>query len=130
MFVPGFLPLVHRTWAFLLHSRFNFLCAQKNIYKKAMARTKSQPVQRQTSSEYIAGQPRTTSVKEAKDGLMQQQQEPNGATAPAPVAKPEAGLPQLVIAVAGIYASLCVQHFLLTSLPTLSTRCDAMRCAG
>ena len=74
-----------------------------------MARTKSQPIQRQTSSEYTAGQSARTPLKAQDAGLAQQQ--PNGAAAAAAAlapAKPEAGLPQLVVAVAGIYASLCV----------------------
>lgn len=78
-----------------------------------MARTKSKPIERQPSSEYTTGQPRTP-FKANEDSMAAQQS--NGAAAPdglynkavSVLEKKEAGLPQLVIAVAGIYASLCV----------------------
>lgn len=77
-----------------------------------MARTKSKPIERQPSSEYTAGQSRTP-LKAKEDSMAQRS---NGATdglhKAAPIQeKKEAGLPQLVIAVAGIYASLCVSLY-------------------
>lgn len=77
-----------------------------------MARTKqAKPVERQPSSEYVTRQ--TSTPSKMRDEMTPQ---PNGvdskiATVPVPapaMAKKDAGVAQLVIAVAGIYGSLYV----------------------
>ncbi|KAK7749347.1 UDP-galactose transporter [Diatrype stigma] len=94
-----------------------------------MARMKSKPIERQPSSEYTAGQPKTP-LKSREDSSMAQQQpqQSNGnlfkaetVTAPTPPfhgEEKEAGLPQLVIAVAGIYASFLTWAYLQEKLTT------------
>lgn len=78
-----------------------------------MARTKQvKPIERQPSSEYVGGQNKT-SGKQQVDSAMAHSDKPNGAlkssTRAVPAAAAEqadAGVLQLVIAVAGIYGSL------------------------
>ncbi|KAI0603028.1 UAA transporter [Biscogniauxia sp. FL1348] len=82
-----------------------------------MARTKqAKPVERQPSSEYVSRQSSTPS-KAQND---QAPQTTNGAAGkPAPIpAKAEAGLAQLVIAVAGIYGSFLTWAYLQEKLTT------------
>jgi UDP-galactose transporter B1 len=74
-----------------------------------MARSKPTPIRRETSSEYISKYDRIPRNREVAETAT------NGETNAAPVAakqdpgdKKEAGVVQLVIAVAGIYASLYV----------------------
>jgi solute carrier family 35 (UDP-galactose transporter), member B1 len=71
-----------------------------------MARTKSKPVERQPSSEYVTRQ--TSTPFQRKGEAMQGPSGlANGAGKPAPTAaQEEAGVTQLIIAVAGIYGSL------------------------
>ncbi|KAI5926615.1 UAA transporter [Camillea tinctor] len=81
-----------------------------------MARTKqAKPIERQPSSEYVSRQSSTTS--KAQNEIVPQA---NGAVnkhAPVP-AKAEAGLAQLVIAVAGIYGSFLTWAYLQEKLTT------------
>ncbi|TRX90803.1 hypothetical protein FHL15_008382 [Xylaria flabelliformis] len=84
-----------------------------------MARTKqARPAERQASSEYISHQSSTPSSKQQHDVAPQ----PNGAIqkpAQAPVStKPDAGVAQLVIAVAGIYGSFLTWAYLQEKLTT------------
>lgn len=71
-----------------------------------MARTKQVPTKRQASSEYFN---KETAEWEDTNG----KNKSNGVVKPA--AKAEAGVVQLVIAVSGIYASLCVDPSLPSS---------------
>ncbi|KAI0397771.1 solute carrier family 35 member B1 [Xylariaceae sp. FL0594] len=86
-----------------------------------MARTKSRPVERQPSSEYVSHQSPTLRNRQ-QDGTATGQ--PNGATEkPAPIntrtsTKQEAGVAQLVIAVTGIYGSFLTWAYLQEKLTT------------
>ncbi|RYO74066.1 hypothetical protein DL764_010989 [Monosporascus ibericus] len=83
-----------------------------------MARTKSQPVQRQPSSEYATRQ-FPAPVKTKDDMAHEVNGGPNGHYASPPVpAKKEAGIPQLVVAVAGIYVSFLTWAYLQEKLTT------------
>lgn len=85
-----------------------------------MARTKQpNPIERQTSSEYVAGSPTKRKVSFHAPDVA----EANGAShdksvTAAPAEKKEAGLLQLVIAVAGIYGSFLTWAFLQERLTT------------
>ncbi|RYP64062.1 hypothetical protein DL769_006784 [Monosporascus sp. CRB-8-3] len=83
-----------------------------------MARTKSQPVQRQPSSEYVTR--RFPTPVKAEDGMAREANgAPNGPyTSPPAPAKKEAGIPQLVVAVAGIYVSFLTWAYLQEKLTT------------
>lgn len=80
-----------------------------------MARSKQvKPIERQPSSEYVGGQ-NSTSGKKHVDSTMAHSDKSNGALGPSTRAVPvaaaaaeqaDAGVLQLVIAVAGIYGSL------------------------
>ncbi|KAI1821343.1 solute carrier family 35 member B1 [Xylaria intraflava] len=86
-----------------------------------MARTKARPTERQSSSEYIAGQPRQPWAKQQQQNDIASP--PNGAAskparAPAPTTKQDAGATQLVIAVSGIYGSFLTWAYLQEKLTT------------
>ncbi|KAK6863938.1 hypothetical protein PG995_000466 [Apiospora arundinis] len=89
-----------------------------------MARTKQvKPIERQPSSEYVGGQTSTPS-KRYVDPVVAHSDKSNGALSPptkaavaAPVEKADAGVLQLVIAVAGIYGSLRSSRQRLTGPP-------------
>lgn len=72
-----------------------------------MARTKqAKPVERQPSSEYVT---RQISTPKKSDGAVTQSNGVASKAAPAPaLTKKDAGVAQLVVAVAGIYGSLYV----------------------
>ncbi|KAK8050601.1 hypothetical protein PG994_012331 [Apiospora phragmitis] len=92
-----------------------------------MARTKQvKPIERQPSPEYVAGQ-NATSDKRHADPIMAHSDKSNGALSPstkaavapvAPVEKADAGVLQLVIAVAGIYGSFLTWAYLQEKLTT------------
>ncbi|KAI1502737.1 solute carrier family 35 member B1 [Biscogniauxia marginata] len=81
-----------------------------------MARTKqAKPVERQQSSEYVSRQ--TSTPSKARNDVARQSNGAISKPAPAP-AKQEAGLAQLVIAVAGIYGSFLTWAYLQEKLTT------------
>ncbi|KAK7941204.1 uncharacterized protein PG986_013591 [Apiospora aurea] len=92
-----------------------------------MARTKQvKPIERQPSSEYMDGQ-NSTSSKRNVDPIMAHSDKSNGAlshstkaavASAAPVEKADAGVLQLVIAVAGIYGSFLTWAYLQEKLTT------------
>ncbi|KAI1338029.1 UAA transporter [Xylariaceae sp. FL0016] len=83
-----------------------------------MARTKqARPVERQTSSEYVTRQ--TSSPRPAQEENVEELQKSNGViNEVAPVIEKDAGVTQLVIAVAGIYGSFLTWAYLQEKLTT------------
>ncbi|KAI1484171.1 UAA transporter [Daldinia eschscholtzii] len=85
-----------------------------------MARVKqAKPVERQTSSEYISHQDSTTTNKKGDDEVAVRSNGHAGKAAPALAsAKKDAGVAQLVVAVAGIYGSFLTWAYLQEKLTT------------
>ncbi|KAI6091095.1 UAA transporter [Hypoxylon rubiginosum] len=82
-----------------------------------MARIKqAKPIERQPSSEYVSGHT-STPTKSIEDLTLQSNGVASKAAAPAPTTK-EAGVAQLVIAVAGIYGSFLTWAYLQEKLTT------------